>query len=122
MQDEQAAPPEPNAPGPEVLRDEIINIVVGAPPGRIHRHAAGNITDAILQRLMRYYAEMATPELVADSTEQMQVVMDCMGLMNALIQQGAQFTQYMNDEQLRQWRSVAARSQHTIRRMAEMFS
>ena len=114
--------PEANAPDPGVLREEMINIVVGDGEGRIHRHAATRIVDAILQKQMMYYSQFATPELSAPVEEQMSAITEMFGLVNALIQQGARHTGVMTPTQLAEWQSVAARTRAMMERIAGLFT
>lgn len=114
--------PEGNALAPEVMRAEMINIVVGQGEGRIHRHAAGNIVDAILQKQMQYYAAMATPEVSVPVEDQMRLVLENSGLVSALITQGAAFTQFMAPDKLVAWRNVAERARDNCKALLEMFS
>lgn len=113
---------EPNAPDPSALREEMINIVVGDGEGRIHRHAATRIVDAILQKQMMYYSQFATPELTADPMEQMAAVTELIGLVQATIQQGARHTGVMTPQQLADWQSVAQRTRGAVDRIVELFS
>lgn len=113
---------EPNAPDPTALREEMINIVVGDGEGRIHRHAAGNIVDKILQKQMMYYSQFATPEISADPAEQMAAVTELLGLISAVISQGARHTGVMAPQQLLEWQTVTARTRDAVNRVVELFS
>lgn len=54
----------PNAPGPEVLREELINLAKGRLLGKVQSDRIEDLVDSILAKLMEYYERMATPDAV----------------------------------------------------------
>lgn len=112
---------EANAPGPEVMRQELINIAIQyiKPPSPFK---AGQMVDNMLAKQMAFYSQMAEPELTADPVEQMAVVSEMMGLGNAVISQGATMVNHMLPADQEKWRSTVTRYRDALNRMAELFS
>jgi hypothetical protein len=114
--------PTPDGPEPGVLREEMINIVVGDGEGRISRHAAGKIVDEILRKQMMFYSQFAQPELTASVQDQLAAVTEVAGLMAAVIKQGARHCGVMTPDQLRDWQTTAARARAAISKLVGLFT
>ena len=113
---------EPNAPAPDALREELVNSIISNSYGKVARGMAERMVDNILTKQMRFYSQFADPQLEADSVEQMQVVMDTMGIIEALIRQGAAMTEHMLPDDRAKWQRTAQRGRELVVRMGEMFS
>lgn len=107
MVDSDKQTPENNAPSPEVMREDFINLMMGR--AQMPRNKAEALVDEMLKRQMGYYAMMAEPEV----TDDINLIMDTMtGFQEsaiALITAGAGVVQYMNADQQERWRINAAR-------------
>jgi hypothetical protein len=67
----------PNAPGPEVLRDELINLMKGRLLGKVQSDKIEDLVDTFLAKIMEYYERMATPEAIDDGAV-MKTLLDAM--------------------------------------------
>jgi hypothetical protein len=97
--------PEANAPDPVVLREDLINILLGKNPA-CGQNRAEQIVDAMLIRQMEYYAGFAEAEIDTDSVEAAVIIQTLMGNVMALISMGASVVDYMADKV--KWQTKAA--------------
>lgn len=112
--------PEANAPAPEVMRAELINIMVAKCGGKITRTKAEQVVDAILEKQMRYYAEMADSEVDTSSLDAAMVAAELPGRAQAVIEQGARFVQFMSTEQKTAWQGAAERLRDSCRKLVDL--
>ena len=108
---------EANAPSPEVMREEFINIVLDNNPS-CGKWRAANIVDEILNKQMAFYSQMADTELDTTNVEAAMVVQELAGLVGALIAQGAEVVEYMRDGN--KWRTTATRARAAVVKLGEM--
>lgn len=112
--------PMPDAPSPVLMRLEFINIITAHSGGKIGFNKAALMVDKIIARQMQYYAAMADPQMEADNREQLQIVMEAKGIIEALVRQAGASAEFMSDRQL--WIRTAARARELAAKMEAMFS
>lgn len=120
VEPEEGDTPLPNAPNPVLMRVEFINIIMAHAPGKVSYNKAELMVDKILARQMQYYAAMADPQMEADNREQLQVVTEAKGMIEALVRQGGAVAEFMSDRAL--WQRTAARGRELAAKMEGMFS
>lgn len=118
--DEAVNEPEPSAPNPVLMRVEFINIITAHGGGKISFNKAALMVDKIIARQMQYYAAMADPQMEADNREQLAIVMEAKGLIEALCRQAGAVADYMPEKAL--WIRTAARARELAQKMEAMFS
>lgn len=109
-----------NAPAPGAMRLEFINIMRGRAPGKLTFEKAGEIVDAILEKQMRYYAQMAETEVDNSAPEFIVAVGELAGRAAAVINIGAEFVQFMSAEKRQQWQQNAQRLRDTCKTLENM--
>jgi hypothetical protein len=107
--------PEPNAPAPEVMRLELVNIVYAKIGSHASRHKAEQIVDAVLEKQMIYYASMADPEVTTDEMARVAAVVEAKAVIETLIRQGAAVCDYMADKSL--WQRIATRGRAVVAKL-----
>ena len=112
--------PLPDAPSPVLMRVEFINIITAHSGGKIGFNKAALMVDKIIARQMQYYAAMADPQMEADNREQLQIVMEAKGIIEALVRQAGASAEFMADRQL--WIRTAARARELAAKMEAMFT
>lgn len=110
---------EPNAPDPAIMREELINTAMDTVP-KLGRFQASQLIDAFLHRQMLYYAQMADSEVDTSSVEAAQIAGELVGVANAVIEQGAQYTEFMNEGQKHAWRFAAERLRDSCRKLVDL--
>jgi len=87
---EASALPAPDALSPEALREEIINIIMGLGGGaHVARGAAEKKADGVLAKLMLYYMDAATPEVVAEAPQTFALVQEVAHSVDRIVSAGA---------------------------------
>lgn len=117
---DEADLPMPDAPSPVLMRVEFINIITAHSGGKIGFNKAQLMVDKIIARQMQYYAAMADPQMEAENREQLTVVMEAKGLIEAILRQGGAVAEFMPDRLL--WVRTAVRARELAQKMEDMFS
>lgn len=109
-----------NAPGPEVMREEMINLTVSKSGGKISRHKAEQIVDGILQKQMNFYSHMAAAEADTSGVEAAVIIAALPGRVDAVIRQGAEVVQFMTPHNQGRWRMSVELLRDTVRQIIDL--
>lgn len=107
--------PEPNAPAPEVMRLELVNILHSMAHLKLHRPRCEQIVDALLEKQMVYYASMSDPEVTSDEMARVAAVIEAKAVIETLIRHGAAVCDYMADKPL--WQRIATRGREVVAKL-----
>lgn len=97
---------ENNAPGPDAMRDEFVNILMGILP-KAGAFRAQQVVDEILTKQLAFYSQMTEAELDTTDPEVMVALGDLRNRAQQVITIGAEFTQFMSPDKLLQWQRAA---------------
>lgn len=108
-----------NAPTPDAMREELINILMNHGGGNISRTKAGGVVDLMLAKQMAFYSQMADAEVDMSGQEAALAVAELPGRVDTLIRLGAKVGDAMLPDDRRNWQRSAEMVRESVRKLVD---